>query len=290
MIRVTPSLLLVLLSVPASLPASDRDVIAVSATAVKVYVRATDPAGRPLSESYVLGEGHFFGGHTADRGLDRTTFADITKTLAGNLAKQNYFPAKSAEDASLLLLVHWGTTEIYEDPQRDFNVAAAQAAASAFSAAQSANGLADPTTLNFELNALATAQASVQGAINRNAVLLGYERNLMRERREWAPTTAEITMSNELNEERYFVIVLAYDRRTMTKEHKSKPLWITRLSIRSPGNNFTGALPVLSQAGSEVFGRQVDELIKVKVSDPRGTVTLRELEIRGVVPETPPAK
>lgn len=290
MTRFAPSLLLALLSVPSALPAGEHDVIAISATAAKEYTRLTTPSGQPKPESYVFAEGRFFGGHTVDRGLDRTKFADIARSLAVNLARQNYFPARSPAAADLLLVVHWGTTEIYEDPQREFTALAAQEAVTAFRAAQESSNIADPTALNFELNALATAQSSAQAAINRNAILLGYERKLEKERRELAPTAAEITMTNELNEERYFVIVIAYDNRMVKKDTKARILWITRLSIRSPGNNFTGALPVLSKAGSEVFGRQVDDLIKVKVSDPRGTVKLHELEIKGTVPETPPAR
>lgn len=290
MARILQLCVLALFSLPAWLLAAEEDVIAVSSTAIKEYVRATDAQGGPLPESYVFGEGRFFGGGTVDRGLERTSFTEITKTLVPALAKQNYLPTKSEGEANLLLLVHWGTTEVYEDPQRSFNVAAAQTAMSAFSAAQAANGLADPTDLNFETNALATAKDSVQGAIDHNAVLLGYERKLAGERRKLVPSTEEITLSNELNEERYFVIVMAYDNRTLKKGQKPRLLWVTRLSIRSPGNNFTGSLPVLSQAGAGVFGRHQDDLIKVKVSDPRGTVILRELEIRGPVQDVPPAQ
>jgi len=286
MALLSPRLIFALLAVPAGLRAADA--VAVSATAIKDYVRATDSAGRPVLESYVFAEGRFFGGRITDRGLEKTAFADIARALVPNLAKQNYFPVKPAAEADLLLMVHWGATDTYEDPQREFTVAAAQEAAAAFSAAQQISNIADPTALNFELNAMATARQSARSSIDRNAVLLGYARNLLRERRAAEPTTAEITMSQELNEERYFVIVMAYDNRTVKKDHKARPLWITRLSIRSPGNNFTGALPVLAEVGAEVFGHHFDDLIKVKASDPHGSVKLHELEIKGAVAEPPP--
>lgn len=273
-------------AIAVALPAAMDQSIAVSSTAVADYVRPADPAGGPRPETYVFAEGKFFGGGTVDGGLDRTTFADITRTLALNLAKQNYFPAGNAATADLLIMVHWGTTIIYEDPQRQFTLEAAQAASAAFSAAQEAGGMADPSALNFELGAMATARAGVEDAVRRNAILLGYARVLDRERRALQPTAIETTMVNELNEERYFIIVMAYDNKVRTKDHKSKLLWVTRLSVRSPGNNFVEALPTLAQVGADVYGRQLDDLVRVKTR--LGTVKLHELEILGPAESTPP--
>lgn len=47
------------------------------------------------------------------------------------------------------------------------------------------------------------------------------------------PTSDELTMSVELNEERYFVILMAYDYQHMRREKKPKLLWVTRLSLRA---------------------------------------------------------
>jgi len=159
------------------------------------------------------------------------------------------------------------------------------AAPAAFSAAQEVNGLADPTALNSATSALGMAQQGVQDAANRNAVLLGFARSLQRERQQMMTSTAEITMSNELNEERYFVILMAYDNQTRLKERKSRLMRATRLSVRSPGNNFTEALPALTRVGSEVFGRQVDGLVRVQTPLGRGTVTSGELEVLGQASE-----
>lgn len=273
------------------LRAAPEATVAASATAGSDYVRATDASGNPRPETYIFAEGQFFDGATVDRGLERTKFADITKTLAASLAKQNYFPAADMASARLLIMVHWGTTLVYEDPMKDINLARAQEALTAFNATQEAGGTADPTALNQATSALNLAEQSVQSAVNRNAVLLGYARSLEKERREMMTTTGEITMSNELNAERYFVILFAYDNQARMKERKSKVLWITRLSVRSPGNNFVQALPAMAKVGAEVFGRQVDDLVRVKASTQRGSVTIGELEVLGQVSEkAPPVK
>ncbi len=274
---------------PAVLPAAMDQSIAVSATAIADYVRPTDPAGGPRPESYVFAEGRFFDGTTVDSGLVKTTFADITRTLSANLAKQHYFPASNAGSADLVIMVHWGTTTIYEDPNRQFDIENVQAAAAAYNASVDAGTPADRNAMNMAMDARATAQASVADSIQRNAVLLGYNRVLEKEHRALQPTNAEITMSNELNEERYFVILMAYDNHLRTKDHKSKLLWVTRLSVRSPGNNFVEALPALAQVGANVFGRHVDDLVRVKT--PITSVRLGELEVIGPVEDkTPPPK
>jgi len=265
--------------------------IAASATAGSDYQRPRDAAGALQPETYVFAEGQFLGGGTVDRGLEQTTFTQITRTLAVNLARQNYLPAPDLNSAQLVIMVHWGMTMISEDPMKDINLQRAQEALATFSAEQEANGLADPTALNSATSAMGMARQGVQDAVNRNAVLLGFARSLAREREQMMTSTAELTMSNELNEERYFVILMAYDNQTRLKERKSRLMWVTRLSVRSPGNNFTEALPALARVGAEVFGRQVDGLVRVKAPLGRGTVTIGELEVLGQAGEkSAPAK
>lgn len=270
--------------------AAKESSVAASATAGSDYMRGKDGKGQLVPESYVFAEGRFFGGTTHDSSLNRMTFPEITRTLAVSLAKQNYFPALNIESARLLIMVHWGTTEIYEDPMRDINLQAAQEALTAFNAAQESGGMADASALNLATSQLNMAQQGVQQSINRNAVLLGYARSLEKERRAMSTTNAEITMSNELNEERYFVILMAYDNQARLKERKSKPLWITRLSVRSPGNNFTEALPALAKVGADIFGQQHDDLVRVRTPLRRGSVTIGELEVLGAANEKAPAK
>lgn len=284
---------LLLLGLAAVLPvrlwAAAESSIAASATAGSDYVRPTDEKGARRPESYIFAEGKYFSGVTRDGSLKRMTFTNITKTLAVSLAKQNYFPAADASSAQLVIMVHWGATDIYEDPQRDLNQQALNEATAAYNASIAETGKADPTALNMALSDREGAQAGVAAAINRNAQLLGYARALQRERRELNPTTAEITMSNELNEERYFVILLAYDNQVRLKEKKSKPLWITRLSVRSIGNNFTEALPALAQVGAELFGQNRDDLVRAKTLKQRGSVMIGELEVLGQVGEKAPS-
>lgn len=262
--------------------------MAASATAVPGYVRPSNEAGQPRPESYVFAEGRFFDGSSVDRSLTHTTFADITRVLATGLAKQNYYPAEDVDSAQLVILVHWGTTTVYEDPNRIETVANLHAAASAYQEAYSASGgIADASALNAALmNSEMDAQLHAS-AEARNASLLGYRSSLEKEERNMMMSSDEMSMRFDLAQERYFVILMAYDNQLRMREKQSKVLWITRLSIRSIGNDFTEALANLSNVGSDVFGKQVDTLLRVDPAAPRGTVTLGELKVIGPADDPP---
>lgn len=265
--------------------AAAANLVTVNATAVSEYVRPVDARGQPRAESYVFTEGKFFSSPTLDTSVARMGFNDIIQVLAPALAKQNYFPTKEVPAANLILMVHWGTTQVFEDPQKDFATDNMNAALNEYRTAASANnGDADPGALNAALAENRNTLASAQGAIARNAALLGYKDTLQREQQKIFVSPEEQTINEELNEERYFIIVMAYDYQLLRNERKSKLLWITRLSIRSPGTNFEKAVPAIALAGAAVYGRHVDGLVRVKANGRIGRVDLGELKTVG--PET----
>jgi hypothetical protein len=277
------SVLLGLLLPAGSLLAGKNDAIAISSTAAPGYVRPLDEKGKPVPETYVFMEGIHLEGGTRDRSEERMTYEEITRTLAVNLARQNYFPTRDVSAAQALIRVYWGTTQIYEDPQRDQNLAALNSAMANAQSQMESGGQVDTTELKQAINDNALAADGVEGAIERNARLLGYKRSLLKEEKNMMASVAEQTMRMELSEERYFVVLMAYDFQFMKREKKPKLLWVTRLSIRTPGNNFTEALPALAVAGAEVYGRNLDGLERIKVRDlPGGEVILGDLKVIGV--------
>jgi hypothetical protein len=258
--------------------------IAISATSAPGYIRPTDPQGQPLPETYVFMESGFMGGNTADNSQTRITFSELTKILAVNLAKQSYYPTTDLPAANLLIRIFWGTTSIVEDPDREQAIQRQNEALQAYMAAAAFDsGNADPGALNAEKERLASAQNSAMAAVERNAALLGYRRSLDKERQKAMPTPEELAMSIELNEERYFVVLMAYDYQFMRREKKPKLLWVTRLSMRSPGNNLVEALPALAFAGADIYGRSLDGLQRVRVNDREVEVKMGELQVMGTV-------
>jgi hypothetical protein len=276
-----------------TLRAGRNDAVAISATAVADYVRPLAADGKLVPQTYVFNEGQYLSAPTVDGSLERMTFADLTRTLAVNLAAQEYYPTKDVPSADLLIRVFWGATTTYEDPQREQNIEAINSAMAGFQQLEQ-GAFVDLSALQNTLALTKGAQSGVEGAIARNAALLGYRRELDRLSHKLNLDPEEIMLRTELNEERYFVVLLAYDYQLMRREKKARLLWITRLSIRGPGNNFTEALPALAQAGAQVYGRNLDGLERIKIRDlPRGEVTLGELKVIGVAEpplETPKQK
>lgn len=262
--------------------AGRNDAIVVSATAKSDYVRPLDAQGKPVPETYVFMEGEYMGSASKDASEGRMTFEAMTRVLAENLIKQNYVPTRNVPEAQLLIRVVWGTTLIYEDPQKQLNVEALNSALSQYSANVDANGIADSGEINSVLSRQATQGNAINDAVSRNARLLGYQRTLDKLGTRIIATTDEEALRGELSEERYFVVLLAYDYAHLRQTKQAKLLWITRLSIRSPGNNFTEALPMLALAGAESYGRNLDDLQRVKVRAlPGGEVNMPDIKVLG---------
>jgi hypothetical protein len=273
MIKPTATGLMLLAGLAAgSLPlrGSDLDPVAVSSTTSVDYVRGKLDSGAPKPETYLFFQGKFFGGTTRDPNLERAQFNDIAQTLAKNLVKQEYYPTKDQKNADLLLVVHWGATTVYENPNRHDDLDRKQ---NAVLAEQAAGPSTDHAAVNLELAIGDLEQRVQENSLLYNARLLGYSQELTKDQSKVVANATRVT-SNEaslyldLNEERYFVILMAYDFHTMKKGVRPKLLWSTRFSIRAPGNSFTASLPVMSRVAADYYGQAVDGLKFEKTNTP----------------------
>ncbi len=238
--------------------------VAVSATTAPTYDRQVPGQKEPRRETYVFMEGRFFPARQESASLMRMPFMTIAQTLAVDLARQNYWPAPDPAEADLLLMVHWGLTETYEE---ESNLDTTQRLNSAFSDVQSAgaaDALPDVSALNAELADQAMREGLRARYRERNAKLLGYNVAMEKESRHPFGSARELTLRSELSEGRYFVIVMAYDYRALRTEKRKEVLWITRLSVQGRGSNFTEALPALSFVGADYFGRRELDLGHVR--------------------------
>lgn len=250
------------------------DAVIVSATASDEYTQRKFGGAVPKPESYLFFQGKFYGGAFHDSNLEKAEFNDIVRTLGKDLVNQNYFPSRDPQDADLLIVVHWGTTEIY---QTDF--------------ANNA-GLPNDVEASAADNGLIVMEQEDQLiSFMINAHLLGFRQELSKASPPLGAdaTVEEYKLFQSINQERYFVILMAYDYRNMRKGVRPTLLWSTRFSITGMGNNFTGSLPAMSLAAADHYGRS-DGLKSVSIRRfPGGKVTLGPMEIRGVVtPETGP--
>jgi hypothetical protein len=314
-----------LILLPAALHADHSDFVVVSATASKAYTQTKFVNGVPKPETYVFYEGKYFGGLTRDPSIAHTKFMDIAKVLAPNLAKQNYLPTKNTKAADLLIVVNWGTTVTDEtakksDPNTSFALTDAIQAVAAYNSMVGAGAAPNVAAsgdspylgsagqaldqLTFDLGQNQASAMSAHSFAESNAKLLGYTNALNKEMAtQWASANglnseAESHLA-DLGEERYFVVLLAYDYQKILSDGKvvsaqpgmsaggsvrgqlnslgsgmtsaqfthddvtpsqPKPVWEVRINIRADGNNFVEALPAMSKVAADFFGKQEDNL------------------------------
>ncbi|WP_221029293.1 hypothetical protein [Actomonas aquatica] len=224
----------------------------------------TLPDGSLRPESYVFMEGDRLGA-TRDKSLAPTEFQGLLESLAPALAKREYWPATVATEADLLIVVHWGETEVYEDPVRDIEMEALNGALNTFNTTISDFGIADPGRINELMASQGLSQRFVADSARRNAELLGYKEAIMRAEQEFIPSVDEITMKSELGEPRYFVVLSAWDYTAIRRGERPRLLWVSRMNTRSAGLNFRLARELLIAQAAPKFGEQVDGLVRVRV-------------------------
>ncbi|HEY4299984.1 MAG TPA: hypothetical protein VGM73_03855 [Candidatus Didemnitutus sp.] len=273
--------------VPSAARAADDsgDIVAVSSRVSDDYIRKKLPDGSYRPESYAFGSGGFRGGALSDRTIDNLGFTQIAHTIAGPLPQKQYVPTKDPADTRLLIMVYWGTTR---PPEKQRHSAAFQAVLSAKQELDLAKAGGNGAMIASAGNAFFTAMGIVQMEEERrerldadNAAMLGYD--------SWWGDTSQLKntvfdgrrndMIEELEEDRYFVVLMAYDFQLLWKEKKHKLLWETRFSIRERHNDFDKQLAAMSSAASRYFGQESKGLRHKPA--PEGQVEAGELKVIG---------
>jgi hypothetical protein len=211
------ALLAILLTCP-----THAEVVAVSSEVFNGYSREQLPDRTFKPELYVFGEGGRWTRPINDPEMDKLTFPQIVKVVAGALAKMNFRPALKSPDATLLILVFWGSTEGSDKvgPMNPFR----------------------------------------QMMDARNARILGYTKVLNTARSLSHAAFAQEIMA-EVGEHRYYVVLQAYDFKVALKEKKLKALWTTRMSLSESGE-FIPALEHMVSDAARHFGKTTDGLLR----------------------------
>lgn len=271
--------------------------VTVRAVADSGYVRRrADNSGKP--ETYVFVKGQHFRGMTFDTSLERMTFSRIAQTLAADLKEQRFEPAKEIGSADLVLVVHWGVTIKHEKAAQLFITetdgvrqgfeaieTARQAELQDVSGVSSALGLVAAAEASFHSTAmeLASMHSGNSAHAASNAELLGFKAALANADEELFESDLTHTLRTMVEEERYFIIVMAYDGPSM-RQGKKRRLWTSRFSIRSAGVNFGIALDRMSSIGGKFFGTSQPSLSLQRTKDRTGTVKVGDLKVIGDSP------
>jgi hypothetical protein len=136
--------------------------------------------------------------------------------------------------------------------------------------------------------ALSAVQAETQTRENtdmRTATLLGYDSWWVKVNSAMGGSPLgrrRADMEDELEEDRYFVVLTAFDYQKLVKEKKQKFLWEVRFSIREHGTAFDDRIKGMAELASDYFGRDSGGLHHDTIPD--GHVEIGPVQSLGVVP------
>ncbi|HVU23203.1 MAG TPA: hypothetical protein VHE13_03690 [Opitutus sp.] len=304
--------------VPLASASSDRDsvVTAVFSRSFNNYARPVRADGSPELLTYVIAKGGYAPGDNKDESIDDVKFAGIVRVLGKYLAKQGYYPAKNGGKADLMLVVHWGKTVPFDHGtgQSITNIGLlgfemlqqlGQGIGGAPGVGSTSNGL-PPSAATFGSDQGPQIQAALQEAAQEQAVegmfeirfaqdariaadtynanLLGYTAELKRRDNPslyGGAGTAYYDLLADIEAERYYVSVTAYDFQYMLQHNQQKGLWRTVASIDARDNRFDERLADMVDKASHYFGTDSGRLVRQFDYTPH--VNLGELKVLGVV-------
>lgn len=277
---------------PAIRAADDTVSTAVFARISKEYQRKRLPDGSLKPEFYAIGNGGVVAGTMRDKTAERVAFADIVRLTMPLLAQQGYRYAQQAQEADLLLVLHWGNTLPFNTINFQQSLGpASQAMSNLRQLKDSAASQSEIDRAQGDLDALLDLvemeRLMRNSYVAPNARLLGYieEINDSNDIRRLTSVGDDRyrDMMADVEESRYYVIVSAYDFPELVKHGKQKLLWVTRVSVRSPGNSFDESVSAMLKSASHYFGRDSGKLIRGE--ELRGRVELGELKYLGEAKE-----
>jgi TonB family protein len=225
----------------ANAPVDTKGFTVVSAHAYQGYSRTSLPDGSFQPETYAFGNGGKWETAMVDPTIDHLSFDDIAQTIAGPLKDQNYLPAGEPDKTNLLIVLYWGTT----------------------SGSAEAPGFSMPSRAASHGNIMITGAAELNDV--RNARMLGFDFPSAMSPFKIDP----LDLVTEIESNRYFVGLVAYDFQLLWKEKVRKVLWVTRYSIREHRNEFDRDLPAISLYASQFFGQDSHGFVVKRIADGR---------------------
>jgi hypothetical protein len=301
-----PLLLLACLAAPlVSLSLRAEEVEAISSKTAKDYVRKKLPDGTYQPETYTFGKGDNLSGARVDETADSLDFMTVARAVSVPLAQKRYLPTQDPKTTNELIMVYWGTTRAPEFATESNSHYLAQQANDmrqrALQTGTMSGGTTTPSSVaqiaNKEMlaeadNAMLVANIGIQAENQRRedtdmktATLLGYDSWWVSANAAMDGTAMALRkrdMQAELEEDRYFVVLTAFDYPMLVNKKKSKFLWEVRFSIREHGNQFDRRLPAMIALASDFFGRNSNGLQHIDV--PEGRVEIGPVKSLGVIP------
>ena len=219
--------------------------------------RARNPDKKILRYRFL--KGNYHPGSISDPSMQDLKFEDIVHDIALNLGKNNFIPDPNPENTDLIIVVHWGRTRPAEDSLIDLH---------GYTSLDDMGGLTpdrsiafdNPSNISSELefnyNASLSISESNEGNAYYKSQLLGMEEAFGTKGSRYD----EEMMKRMVDEERYFIILMAYDYKKL-QEGETVLLWRTRYSMRALGQSFTDAIGQMNHVAGDYFGQNMKGLI-----------------------------
>jgi hypothetical protein len=262
-------------------------ITAVCSRVSKDYVRARYPDGSFKPEEYAFGDGGLYPGTFKDDSIDRVKFLDVAQVLAAALRAQNYLPARALDSERLLIMVHWGTTNVegtgfFADGNLALHAPGSQEGGRPSSSPRAVE--------NARLSYLRISGDNLERdhVDFMNAKLLGYDSEDLIGT-FYGATVGHMgivgahrdELVDEIEDNRYFVVLVAYDFQLFRQGRQKKVVWESRFSINEPNNDFSRALPIMAKHASRYFGQDSHGLLRRPV--PEGQVEFGEPKSLNVI-------
>ncbi len=226
---------------------------------------------------YHFVEGKFFKGHANDKSLRSVSFYEIAENLAAHLSKHNYVPTGHATDNDVMILVNWGVTAVEDSFEEFHGIDSDEEFDQMFGSPVASESSEGETEITYDVTASPNWSAV---GLQSNSQMLGF----------WETMHDGSLMPSEhhelqslLKEERYFIVVIAFDNKKYQKGEK-EILWSTRFSMRAGGISFNQAYAELTATASDYFGREMKGLTR-KRSDDHSKVEFGDIQVLDTVDE-----
>lgn len=247
--------------------------VSVRAIASETYLENRAKVESDEIETYQFFQGRYFGARASNSGMEKLSFKDVVVDMAQHLAKQNYYPNPELGKGDLLIVVHYGITDIGHTLEENIGNTNMEDMGITDSSGGSFDAIAE---LEFALGVEESLGQHADNSSFSTAQLLGMEAAF-----EGHPSLEDsntMELRNMIEEERYFVFLMAYDYPKILKEGKQELLWSTRYSIRAAGIPFEAAIKNLNQVAGDYFGKNLKGLTR-KRADDTSSVDLGEIEV-----------
>ena len=190
-------------------------------------------AGTP--ETFMISEGEFMLSGIEDAALRRVPFHHIASAFSDALESRGLKAAEQSRNADVIIVVHRGRTRPNAGIQR-------------------------ATSVGAQSNRVRQTNAVINSGSNLNEVarLLGFQDELERAshtRDNRALSYQLRDVIEELKQERYFLVIAAYDMRANRAGSPNALLWETRLSFTADGHAFADRYAAMISAGADYFGQ-----------------------------------